>query len=181
MLLAWLPYFLEHTRGLSGAEAGLAASVLSWASIPGALAVSFLSDRLGSRLGPLRLLLPAAAASVLGLALVDSGPLLYGFLIMYGLFGRSAVDPLLVARVAELAPPGRSATTLGLLNFSGMVASVLAPYVTGALAVATGDMRHPFVLAAGILLGGSVLALAAGRPRAAGTLGQTGQKGQKGR
>lgn len=155
MLLAWLPYYLEFERGLPAAAAGLVASLVPWASIPSGLLVSLVSDRRTDRVGPLRLLLPGAALAVLGIALAGPRPALYGALLLYGVLGKSTADPLLVAEVAELAPAGRSATALGILNFSGMVASVLAPYLTGLLTHAFGSMRPAFVLAAGILLVGS--------------------------
>lgn len=163
MLLAWLPYYLQYERGFNGPAAGLLASLVPWASIPGGLLVSSVSDRIGNRIAPLRFLLPAAAAGVFGLALAPAGPLLYGFLVLYGLTGKATTDPLLVARVAELAPPERSATALGFLNFAGMVASVTAPYVTGYLTRSLGDMRPAFYLAGAILVVGFGASLFAAR------------------
>ncbi len=157
MLLTWLPFYLQDGRGLAATEAALASSLAPWASIPSGLVVGLVSDRRGDRIGPLRVLLPGAALAVLGISLAATGPALYGALLVYGLLGKSATDPLLVAEVAELAPAGRSATALSLLNFSGMIASVAAPYVTGVLAHAYGDMRPAFYVAAGILLAGSAV------------------------
>lgn len=166
MLLAWLPYYLEVERGFSGALAGLVASLVPWASIPAGLLVSSLSDRWNSRIGPLRVLLPVAALAVAGLAVVESRIALFGLLILYGLSGKSTVDPLLTALVADAAPAERSATALGFLNFAGMVASVLAPYLTGLIARATGSMGPALYLAAVVLIGGFVLSLALARPSA---------------
>jgi len=165
MLLTWLPYYLEFERGVAGSVTGVVASVILWASIPSGLLVSVLSDRTGSRVGPLRWLLPGAAVAVLGIAIGRGSVALYGALILYGLLGKSTTDPLLVAEVAEHAPAERSATALAVLNFAGMVASVLAPYVTGLLIQAFGDMRPAFYLAAAILLLGFAVSLRpAGRP-----------------
>jgi len=164
MLLTWLPYYLEFERGVAGSVTGLVASLMPWASIPSGLLVSVLSDRTGSRVGPLRWLLPGAAVAVLGIAIGRGSVALYGALILYGLLGKSTTDPLLVAEVAENAPAERSATALAVLNFAGMVASVLAPYVTGLLIQAFGDMRPAFYLAAAILLVGFAVSLrSAGR------------------
>ncbi len=160
MLLTWLPYYLQYERGLDASAAGLASSLTAWASIPGALIVGALSDRVGDRMRPLRVLLPAAAVSVAGLAYVQSVGVLCVLLILYGLVGKSTVDPLLVARVSELAPPQRSATALSFLNFAGMLASVVAPYATGVMAETFGTMRPGFYVAAAVLLAGSVVALA---------------------
>ena len=165
MLLTWLPYYREFERGVGGSVTGLVASLMLWVSVPSGLAVSVLSDRTGSRVGPLRWLLPGAAVAVLGIAIGRGSVALYGALILYGLLGKSTTDPLLVAEVAEHAPAERSATALAVLNFAGMVASVLAPYVTGLLIQAFGDMRPAFYLAAAILLVGFAVSLrSAGRP-----------------
>ncbi|MCL6580443.1 MAG: MFS transporter [Firmicutes bacterium] len=158
MLLSWLPYYLECERGFGPWTAGLVASLAPWASIPSSLAVSLLGDRLRDRLAPLRVTLPLAAAAVLAVPFLGSRAALLGALALYGLVGKSVSDPLLVARVADLAPPGRLATALGLLNFSGMLASVAAPYVAGLLAAATGSLAAAFVLA-GAVLGTGALAV----------------------
>lgn len=163
MLLSWLPYYLSQEQGFSASAAGLVASLVPWASIPAGLAVGLISDRRADRIGPLRLLLPAGALAVLGIGLAGSPLALYAALLLYGLVGKSATDPLLVAEVAELAPAGRSATALGILNFAGMVASVLAPYLTGLATHGAGTMRPAFYLAAAILVAGWAAALAAGR------------------
>jgi sugar phosphate permease len=163
MLLNWLPYYLQSDRGVSEAASGLVASLMPWASIPSSLAAGLLSDRLGDRIAPLRLLLPAAALTVFGLAVVRGPVPLYGLIIAYGLVGKSTSDPLLTARAAELAPPERLATVMGFLNFSGMVASVAAPFVTGLLIRASGTMAPAFYLAGGLLLVAAVLALLTGR------------------
>jgi len=159
MLLTWLPYYLEFERGVAGSVSGVVASLIPWASIPSGLLVSVLSDRTRGRVGPLRWLLPGAAVAVLGIAIGRGAVALYGALILYGLLGKSTTDPLLVAEVAEHAPAERSATALAVLNFAGMVASVLAPYVTGLLIQAFGDMRPAFYLAAAILLVGFAVSL----------------------
>jgi MFS family permease len=159
MLLTWLPYYLEFERGVAGSVTGLVASVILWTSVPSGLAVSVLSDRTRSRVGPLRWLLPGAAVAVLGIAIGRGTVALYGALILYGLLGKSTTDPLLVAEVAEHAPAERSATALAVLNCAGMVASVLAPFVTGLLIEAFGDMRPAFYLAAAILLVGFAVSL----------------------
>jgi len=172
MLLSWLPYYLECERGFGPWTASLVASLAPWASIPSSLAVSLLGDRLRDRLAPLRVTLPLAAVAVLAMPFLESRTALLGALVLYGLVGKSVSDPLLVARVADLAPPGRLATALGLLNFSGMLASVAAPYVAGLLAASTGSLAASFVLAGAVLGMGALAVLipwpSAGRGRGRG-------------
>lgn len=136
---------------------GLVASLVPWASLPAGFVVSLVSDRTANRLGPLRLLLPAAAVALAGVAWSRSPLVLYGFLLLCGLVGQSATDPIIVAGVAEITAPERSATAFGFLNFFGMLASVVAPLVTGYLSHACGSMRPAFALAAGLFLVASVV------------------------
>lgn len=161
-ILTWLPYYLQFERDFPVASTGLISSLVPWASIPGALLISYLSDRSGKRLQLVRLLLPAAAVSIFGIAYVQSAALLFAFLIFYGLVGKLAVDPLLVALVSELAPAERLATAMGFLNFGGMAASVLAPYITGYLTATFGNMELAFYLSAAVLLIGFAVSLLLG-------------------
>lgn len=68
-------------------------------------------------------------------------------LIVYGLTGKLALDPVLVAFVADNAPKEAYSTAFGLYNFIGMSSSILAPYITGYLVDTTGSMRSGFFLA----------------------------------
>nr|WP_235425161.1 hypothetical protein [Heyndrickxia ginsengihumi] len=48
-MMTWLPYYLQTERGVSGSQTGIIASLVPWASIPGALLFGFLSDRIKIR------------------------------------------------------------------------------------------------------------------------------------
>lgn len=159
LILTWLPYYLEFERNFPAAATGVISSLVPWAAIPGALLISHLSDRTGQRVTLVRWLLPMAALSVFGIAYVGGTWSLLAVLILYGLVGKLAIDPLLVALVSEMAPAERLATALGFLNFAGMASSVLAPYVTGYLTTVFGNMELALYLAAGVLLSGFAVSL----------------------
>ncbi|MFS8525047.1 MAG: MFS transporter [Limnochordales bacterium] len=160
MILTWLPYYLEGVGDSDVETTGFTSSLVPWASIPGALLVSAISDRTGRRLHLVRALLVLAALSIMGIVYAKSRLVLFACLILYGLVGKLAMDPLVVALTSEWAPAGRMATAMAFLNFAGMASSVLAPYVTGYLTSATGRMDLAFFIAGALLLAGFGIALA---------------------
>jgi predicted MFS family arabinose efflux permease len=44
-MLTWLPYYLQTARGVEASQTGVIASLVPWASIPGAIIFGFLSDK----------------------------------------------------------------------------------------------------------------------------------------
>ncbi|MDR1935788.1 MAG: MFS transporter [Candidatus Accumulibacter sp.] len=132
MLVTWLPNFLETERGFTGMAIGMSSALVAFASIPGALFFSRLADRFRSRrlLFIVSLEFCAALMLVLVVASPSSALLLLG-LLLYGLTGKLAVDPMLVSLVTENSPRRRLATHLTTFNFCGMCASVAAPLLTG--------------------------------------------------
>jgi MFS family permease len=135
MLVTWLPNFLETERGFQGVAIGMAAALVAFAGIPGALFFSWIVDRYRSRrLGFIvGLGLCAAMMLVLVVAAPSSGFLLLG-LLLYGLTGKLAVDPMLISHITDNAPRRRLGTYLTTFNFFGMSSSVAAPLVTGLIA-----------------------------------------------
>ena len=48
VIITWLPQFLIAERGFEGASVGFIASLVPWASIPGALIFARLNDKTGA-------------------------------------------------------------------------------------------------------------------------------------
>lgn len=172
-ILTWLPYYLQVARHTPASFTGIISSLVPWASLPGALALSYLSDRLGHRKRFALAMLPLAALAMFFIPLAHGTTELYGALIVYGLVGKLALDPLLVAYVADRTPRASYSSAYALLNFTGMLSSILAPYLTGMLRDLTGSLDSGFYLAAALLLAGTLcMALTRGegkrRVRAAG-------------
>jgi len=65
-------------------------------------------------------------------------------------------DPLLVAHLADITDPPAYAMTYGLFNFAGMSASVVAPFAAALIGEAAGDIAPAFVVAAVLLVVGSI-------------------------
>lgn len=165
VVLTWLPAYLQTARGFTGPEVGWISSLVPWMAVPGGLIASWISDRSDrKRIG--LAMLPVAAAALLALPLLPSMPALMAALIVYGLFGKLALDPVLAALVADLSDRSVYGTVFGVFNFAGMASSVLAPYVTGFLADQTGTLDSGFYLAAALLVVGmGLLALLRQPPR----------------
>ncbi|CAH0119083.1 Hexuronate transporter [Paenibacillus sp. CECT 9249] len=146
-ILTWLPQYLQTERGYQGSDVGFISSLVPWASIPGALFFGYLSDRFGRRKPLVYVLVPIAALSIYLVVYTQSAAAMMFALIVYGLTGKLALDPVLVAFVADNAPKEAYSTAFGLYNFIGMSSSILAPYITGYLVDQTGSMRSGFFLA----------------------------------
>lgn len=159
VIITWLPNYLQNERGYTGALVGVISSLVPWASIPGALLFARLNDKLKATKKLVFILVPIAMIATFGIAFVPNSMLL-PVLIVYGLTGKLALDPILVAFVTRNAPRSALAVVLSAYNFVGMSGSILAPYVTGWIADITGSMRIGFYLgAAMLLLGGLVFSL----------------------
>ncbi|MDR2819848.1 MAG: MFS transporter [Desulfovibrio sp.] len=168
MLVTWLPNFLETERGFTGMAIGMSSALVAFASIPGALFFSRLADRFRSRRLLFIVSLEFCAALMLLLVVYSpsSGLLLLG-LLLYGLTGKLAVDPMLVSLVTENSPRRRLATHLTTFNFCGMSASVAAPLVTGLISDSFHSKIGGFYLSVFLLVVCTVFFLLLNRRRAA--------------
>ena len=157
VIITWLPRFLQVERGFEGTSVGFIASLVPWASIPGALLFANLSDKFKVTKKFVFFLVPISLLAVFGIAFVTNKTLLIVVLIVYGLTGKLALDPILVAFITKNAPKGSLSTTLSAYNFIGMSGSILAPYITGWIADTLGSMKVGFYLAAVLLLVGIII------------------------
>ncbi|QCJ55376.1 MFS transporter [Enterococcus mundtii] len=157
VILTWLPQFLIAERGFTGASVGFISSLVPWASIPGALLFARINDKTGATKKLVFVLVPLAIVSVFAIAFVTNGTLLITVLILYGLTGKLALDPIMVTFVTKHAPRAALGTTLSAYNFIGMSGSILAPYVTGYLADTSGSMQVGFYLSCVLLIIGLIL------------------------
>lgn len=151
VILTWLPQFLIAERGFTGASVGFISSLVPWASIPGALLFARINDKTGATKKLVFLLVPLAILSVFAIAFVTNRTLLISVLILYGLTGKLALDPIMVTFVTKHVPKSALGTSLSAYNFIGMSGSILAPYVTGYLADTSGSMQVGFYLSCVLL------------------------------
>lgn len=162
MVVTWLPSFLQQERGFQGVAIGFSSALVAFSAIPGALFFSRLSDKFQSKKIQFIVVLELLAAGMLILTVLapSSGILLVG-LVLYGLLGKLAVEPIIISYIGDTAPKKGYGTTFGVFNFFGMSSSVLAPWVTGVISDATGSKVNGFYLSALIMVVGTVLFLGA--------------------
>ncbi|MDQ0326129.1 MFS family permease [Rhodopseudomonas julia] len=154
MILTWLPYYLQTERGIPAENIGNIASLVAWVSIPGGLLFAHISDRLGKRRPLVLVLVPIAAISLVSIAFLDDVNQMIAAICVYGFFGKLALDPVLIANVADNASKESYGTAFGIFNFVGMSSSILAPTIAGMIADATGSLAANFYLSAVILIVG---------------------------
>lgn len=159
VVTTWLPQFLQVERGYAGTEVGFVSSLVPWASIPGAIIFARLSDKLKKSKLFIFILVPLAAISIIAIANVQNRTALIIALICYGLFGKLALDPIMVAFVSKHAPKMALSTALSAYNFIGMCSSILAPYFTGWFADIVGSMEISFYISGALLIIGMIFIL----------------------
>ncbi|MEI5993135.1 MFS transporter [Candidatus Enterococcus mansonii] len=162
MTVTWLPNFLGTERGFEGAAIGFSASLVAFASIPGALFFSRLADKyMHKKVQFIVILELLAAAMLLFTVQATNSTFLLISLILYGFLGKLAVEPIIISWLGENAPKVGIGTTLGVFNFFGMISSVIAPTLTGSISDATGSKVMGFYISVVLLVVGTVLFLLA--------------------
>ncbi|WP_080873868.1 MFS transporter [Oceanobacillus timonensis] len=159
VILTWLPYYLEHARGITGGSVAFVSSLVPWAAIPGSILFSWIADKMGKRRPVLLVMLPLSILAIISIVAFESMTVLYIALIGYGIFGKISTNPVLVAVVADNAPKNAYSTAFGVYNFIGMCGSILAPYITGFLTDVTGTLNAGFYFAAGLLVIGTIASM----------------------
>lgn len=158
-MLTWLPYYLQTARDIEASQTGIISSLVPWASIPGAILFGFLSDRIKSRKPLIIGLALAGALCQFIIPYTENYSFLIVGLCLYGLLGKLALDPVLISYMADITPQSMYSRVYGFFNFSGMLSSIFAPYITGYFADKTGSLEFGFYLAGGLLIIGAVLFL----------------------
>lgn len=162
MIVTWLPNFLATERGFEGVAVGFSSALVSFASIPGALFFSSLADKYMDQKVKFIVVLEILAAIMLIVTVqATSSTVLLIALILYGFLGKLAVEPIIISWLGENAPSVGIGTTLGVFNFFGMMSSVVAPALTGAISDGTGSKVLGFYISVGLLVVGTILFLIA--------------------
>ncbi len=156
VVISWIPYYLEHERGITGGSVAFVSSLVPWAAIPGSILFSWIADKMGKRKPVLLVMMPLSIIALVSIVFFDSMAVLYAALIGYGIFGKISTNPVLVAVIADNAPKNAYSTSFGVYNFIGMCGSILAPYITGFLTDVTGSLNTGFYFAGALLLVGTI-------------------------
>lgn len=153
MIVTWLPSFLVAEKGFAQSDVGYVSALVAVAGIPGALIFARLIDRRQQDRLKYILMLLIVAAIMIALTVYSPSPwILYIALIIYGLMGKLAIDPVLITYVSDSVPEHKTAKALGLFNFFGMASSVVAPWLTGYIGDVTGSQVLAFYIGSVLLV-----------------------------
>lgn len=122
-VITWIEQILGP-RGFSITEAGLAGSQMMLAGIIGAVLFGALSDKLRKRRIFIIVVLGCSVPAMLGIVYASSYPILLLSFIFLGFFMVGA-SPISFQYGAEVSYPAPEATSQGLLQLSGQLASIL--------------------------------------------------------
>lgn len=158
MIVTWLPSFLVAEKGFAQSDVGYVSALVAIAGIPGALIFARILDRRQQDRLKYILALLIISTVMIGLTVYYPSPwILYIALILYGLFGKLAIDPVLITYVSDSVPEHKTAKALGLFNFFGMASSVVAPWLTGFIGDTTSSQIIGFYIGTVLLLVAALL------------------------
>lgn len=131
--------WLITEQGMPEARAGLIVAVSQVLGAVGRVFVGVLSDRIGSRMRPLRAITVLAAMSMLGLGFTDwiGSPLAIAMLVVASVI-TVADNGLAFTSVAEIGGPFWGGRAMGMQNTGQFLAAAAVPSVAGALIGAIG-------------------------------------------
>lgn len=157
LLLTWLPYYLQRGLRMSPQQ------VIVWVAVPwliasaaGFLLGGRLTDRLirsGHRSDPVRrtiLITGMAFATLVVAPSLLQSPGLILLCLTLALCGISTASPIAWTLPGLLAP-GSSGRLGGIVNFSGQIAAITAPIITGYIHGRTGSFSGAFAVAGGVV------------------------------
>lgn len=158
LIATWLPSFLQTERGFDGSTIGLASAMVAVAGVPGALFFSHLADKFRqSKVKVILALEVLAAVMLVATVLSPTATTLMVSLVLYGLLGKMAVDPILISFVSEQASAKNMGRAFSLFNFFGMSSAIIAPMLTGFISDLTGSKELSFMISAGLVTTGTLL------------------------
>ena len=129
--------WLIDDRGWSVLSASILVAVTQVLGALGRIGAGWWSDRVGSRLGPMRTVAVAAAATMLALGLLEGTALAVAIIVIASVV-TVADNGLAFTSVAEIGGPYWSGRALGAQNTGQFLAAAAAPPVIGALVTAHG-------------------------------------------
>ena len=148
--------------GVSEQTAANAFGLIGGLSIIGVLWMGAWADRIGYR-APLVMIYAIRCVGILLLGLTDSVVMLFGVVVLYGLF-HQATTPLTPGMSAHLFGRNPLGTLHGYMLIGHSLGALMGPYAAGATFDATGSYRLIFFLTAGLLAGASACCAAIKSP-----------------
>jgi MFS family permease len=169
---AWLPFYLEHERGISVGKTGVLAAIPFFWGVVGGLLGGWIADKLVARgVSPMRSRKYPMALSLFGIAVftaltavAPSNALALVF-ISCSMF-LAYVSSSAAWAMASVGAPSNCTASLGAIqNFGGYLGGALAPLVTGLIVQATGSFTPAMFVGSGVaLVAASLYWLLVGEP-----------------
>lgn len=145
-ILTWLSKYLISEKNLKYNDVSLFISIIPVISIFSALIFSKLIDKYKKiKLFTIILLIFTAFSLIIIIFSTNKIYLLLG-VIIYGIFGKLALDPILIVATSNTSETKNLSTTLSVFNFVGLISSVIAPYVGGKSLQITNSLNISFYI-----------------------------------
>ncbi|MCD6577285.1 MAG: MFS transporter [Anaerolineaceae bacterium] len=154
-ITTWVEAIIKP-KGFSPIDAGTIGALMLIGGVLGSVIIPVFSDKQGKRKIYIQLGVILAIPGLLGLAYLNSLPLLYISSFSIGFFLIS-ISPIGMQYVAEITYPTPEGTSNGLIQLFGQ-ASVVFVYIMEALKTPDGSFTPSLLLAAGLLCLSAVLA-----------------------
>ena len=151
-------------KGLSVAEATLAATVLAGAALVSKLLYGFLAERLGARLGMAASMIPAGV-TLLILVIGSSPEVLIVYAVLYG-FTMGGFIPMVNLGLAQYFGREHSGAIRGVVTPIANIAGAIGPFAVGVIWQWLDSYDVSFMLLGALWAIGGMFVLAAARPRA---------------
>lgn len=143
-ILTWLSIYLSSEKNLDPVKVALYIAIIPVISIFSSLTFSKLIDKFRKIKLFTIILLVFTAISIFLMANYSSPKILMISVIIYGIFGKLALDPILIVATSHASENDNLSTVLAIFNFVGLLSSVIAPYVGGKILEFTNSLSLSF-------------------------------------
>lgn len=161
-IMVWGPTYLLTEKSIPFQSVGIVTSAYAIASIPAALILGKLSDRVGRR--SLSIVVPLLfGLAAFSLINAKGWEAIVAALVFCGAASSIAIYPVMLAWAAEIVEARGGSkgmgATMGTFNLSGVISGAITPVLTGYIADSTGSLRGGFEFTAVLAIAGGVVAV----------------------
>jgi len=165
LLAIWTPVLYEEA-GLSSSGAAWRVMLITVACLPASFLLPVISDRIGSRRGPMVFSSLMMLIGSIGFYLAPAHPVLGWLWPFCAGFGASGILVIGLIRIAEVAPLGQTGEASAMVMSIGYVLTAIGPALAGVLRQATGDLHQAMLFE--LLVAAVMIPFALSTPKRAG-------------
>lgn len=145
LMVAWLPSVYDEA-GFTEQKATVLYAIFTLMTFPAMVGLPPLSDRIGSRRLPVMLAAGTFLASALGLAFAINAPILGWLWPALAAFGVAGLFGMALLMPIDVAPPGHTGATAGMVLGIGYAGSAIGPVLGGVLRDRTGSFETALLI-----------------------------------